>query len=86
MAPCVVVLRPPVLACSTPDVPRLPKRISRARRAIESKRIENMKKIHEELKRTAKEEHEALREFWKMVIRRDDAENEKPKTLEEDEE
>jgi hypothetical protein len=82
-----MVFRP--VACSTPDVPRLPKRISRARRAIESKRIENMKKIHEELKRTAKEEHEALREFWKMVIRKDDeddAENKEPKSLEEDEE
>lgn len=56
-----------VLACQTPvfQPPRLPKRLARLRRTVESKRIENFKKIHEELKRTAKEEQQALRDFWK---------------------
>ena len=44
--------------------PRLPKRLARARRSIETKRIENLKKIHEELKRAAKEERDAVRDFW----------------------
>ena len=54
-----------VVACA-PDSKRvrLPKRVERARRVVESKRIENFKKIHEELKRAAKEEHEALKEFF----------------------
>lgn len=57
----------PVLACQTPSVfqPKLPKRLARLRRTIESKRIENFKKIHEELKRTAKEEQQAIRDFWR---------------------
>lgn len=58
-----------VLACQTPTPsvfqPKLPKRLARLRRNIESKRVENFKKIHEELKRTAKEETDALRDFWR---------------------
>lgn len=67
-----------VLACQAPQVfqPKLPKRLARLRRNIESKRVENFKKIHEELKRTAKEEHEALRDFWRGLTdsRKDDGE------------
>jgi phosphate uptake regulator len=61
------------VACA-PDVPRLPKRLARARRNIESKRIENFKKIHEELKRVAKEEQDMLRDFFKSFQTPDDDE------------
>lgn len=67
-----------VLACQTPtpgafQVPRLPKRLARLRRTVESKRIENFKKIHEQLKQTAKEEQQALRDFWKGLNADQDA-------------
>jgi hypothetical protein len=65
----------PVFACQTPCngfQPKLPKRLARLRRTIESKRIENFKKIHEELKRTAKEEQQALRDFWRGLGTEDD--------------
>jgi HSP90 family molecular chaperone len=47
-----------------PQFLRLPKRVERARRTVELKRIENLKKIHEELKRAAREDREAVRDFW----------------------
>lgn len=70
-----VAFRP--MACA-PEMPKMPKRLARLRRNVESKRIENFKKIHESLKQTAKEEQQALRDFWKGLT-------EERKTEEEDE-
>lgn len=54
------------------NTPRLPKRLAHSRRNIESKRIENFKKIHEEMKCLAKEERESLRDFFKTSYDDDD--------------
>jgi hypothetical protein len=66
----------------------MPKRLARLRRDVESKRIENFKKIHEELKRAAKEETEALRDFWRGVTeeRKKEEESELSESEESDEE
>ena len=57
-----------VRACATPQPqsqPRLPKRLARARRVMESKRMDSFRSIHEALKKTAKEEQEFLKGFFK---------------------
>ena len=58
-----------VRACSaepTPSKPvfRLPKRLARARRVWESKRMDSFKEIHEALKKTAKEEQQFIKDFF----------------------
>ena len=85
----MIAFRP--VACQTPTTgPKMPKRLARVRRNVESKRIDNFKKIHEELKRTAKEETEALRDFWRGLTdtRKTEEEDETQlsKTGEDDEE
>ena len=52
------------IACSAPQPPALPKRLARARRVMESKRLDSFKEIHEALKKTAKEEQEFLKTFF----------------------
>ena len=42
----------------------LPKRIARARRVIESKRMDTFREIHESLKKTAKSEQAFIRDFF----------------------
>ena len=42
----------------------LPKRLARVRRAMESKRLDSFKEVHEALKKTAKEEREFLKSFF----------------------
>jgi len=58
-----------VFACDVPfplcTPPKLPKRLMRLRRNIESKRIENFKKIQETIKTAAREERAAVRDFWR---------------------
>ena len=58
-----------VRACATPQPQperiRLPKRVARARRVMESKRMDSFREIHEALKKTAKEEQEFLKGFFK---------------------
>lgn len=58
-----------VRACATPQPQsqplRLPKRLARARRVMESKRMDSFRSIHEALKKTAKEEQEFLKGFFK---------------------
>lgn len=58
-----------VRACATPEQPKkafaLPKRVARARRVMESKRMDSFRTIHEALKKTAKEEQEFLKGFFK---------------------
>lgn len=58
-----------VFACDTQTPkcapPKLPKRLARLRRNVESKRIENFKKIQETIKTAAREERDAVRDFWR---------------------
>jgi len=68
-----------VRACATPQPqsqPRLPKRLARARRVMESKRMDSFRNIHEALKKTAKEEQEFLKGFFKDSKMFDDDEEE----------
>ena len=54
---------------SKPDGPktfRMPKRLTRARRVAESKRMDTFREIHEALKKTAREETEFVKGFFKM--------------------
>jgi hypothetical protein len=57
-----------VRACATPEQPKkafaLPKRVARARRVMESKRMDTFREIHESLKKTAKSEQAFLRDFF----------------------
>jgi len=58
-----------VRACATPqpEAPKgftLPKRVQRVRRVVESKRLETFKEIHEALKKTAKDEHAFIMDFF----------------------
>lgn len=59
-----------VRACATPEPKpqraafKLPKRVARARRVAESKRMESFKEIHEALKKTAKEEQAFVKDFF----------------------
>lgn len=61
-----------VRACATPTpdkkvVPALPKRIARARRVMESKRMDSFREIHEALKKTAKDEKDFVDSFFKKT-------------------
>lgn len=56
-----------IRACANPE-PNvikivLPKRMTRIRRSVETKRMESLKKIHESLKKTAKEETDLIKEL-----------------------
>lgn len=58
-----------VRACTTPQPETskgfvLPKRIQRARRVMESKRLDSFREIHEALKKTAKEETDFVKDFF----------------------
>jgi len=48
-----------------PKTFKLPKRVARARRVMESKRLDSFREIHEALKKTAREEQEFLKGFFK---------------------
>lgn len=43
---------------------RLPKRLARARRVAESKRMDSFREIHEALKKTAKDEQAFVKDFF----------------------
>ena len=72
-----------IRACATPqsDRPRLPRRLARARRVMESKRMDTFRDIHEALKKTAKEEQEFVKGFFKDVKFFED---EEPESKEDD--
>ena len=58
-----------VSACATPEPKaqpafKLPKRLARARRVAESKRMDNLKEFHEALKKTAKDEQAFVKDFF----------------------
>ena len=66
-----------IRCCTAPETPKcttpkLPKRLARLRRNIESKRIENFKKIQENIKVAAREEREAVRDFWRGIFDNED--------------
>jgi hypothetical protein len=59
-----------VRACASPSDKKplaLPKRVARARRVMESKRMDSFRSLHESLKKTAKEEKEFLDSFFKKT-------------------
>lgn len=61
-----------VRACASEPKPsrpafRLPKRVARARRVWESKRMDSFKEIHEALKKKADNEKEFLRSILKVM-------------------
>ena len=68
-----------IRACATPEPKKafaLPKRLARARRVAESKRMDTFREIHESLKKTAKSEQEFVRDFFdktRSMWRDDDA-------------
>ena len=69
-----------VRACATPEpkaqpVFKLPKRLARARRVAESKRMDSFKEIHEALKKTAKEEQQFIKDFFDKMRGDDEDEN-----------
>jgi len=54
-------------ACAVPpkpEGPRLPKRLARARRVAESKRMDTLKSLHETVKKTAKEDAQFVADFF----------------------
>lgn len=57
-----------IRCCATPPPSnerfRLPKRVERVRRAVESKRLDSLKEFHEALKKTAKDEHTFVKDFF----------------------
>jgi hypothetical protein len=68
-----------VRACATPEpkaqpVFKMPKRLARARRVAESKRMDNLKEFHEALKKTAKDEQAFVKDFFDKtrIMWRDD--------------
>ena len=68
-----------VRACAHPEPkkPMLPKRLTRARRVMESKRMDTFREIHESLKKTAKSEQAFIRDFFDKTrtMWRDDEED-----------
>lgn len=68
-----------IRACATPEPkkPMLPKRVARARRVMESKRMDTFREVHETLKKTAKSEQAFIRDFFDKTrsMWRDDEED-----------
>lgn len=59
----------PIVRCSKPESEgpktfKLPKRMARARRVAEGKRMDSLKAFHEALVKTAKEEQNFVKEFF----------------------
>jgi hypothetical protein len=67
------IAKPLVIRCTSQDqpAPKKPTRVQRLRREIESKRIENLKKIQDVFRKTAEDDLETLLAF---VRNKDDAE------------
>lgn len=63
-----------ITACAPPPSGfRLPKRLARLRRSVESKRMDMFKKLHETLKTTANDEVKFIQELIKVDGKDDDA-------------
>jgi hypothetical protein len=74
--------------CASPSKPDqtnhiLPKRMARARRVMESKRMDSFKEIHEALKKTANEEIDFVKGLFDKKSRDDDVEEEDEKDSQE---
>lgn len=72
-----------IRACSAPQPSkevRLPKRLTRIRRAVESKRMDSFRNLHESLRTTAKQEAQFVRDLFDKII------EDPPVETEEDEE
>ena len=76
-----------VRACATPKPEtngfQLPKRLARARRVAESKRMDTLRNLHDALKKTAKDEHAFVKDLF---VKRSDAFAEADVDAEDDEE
>ena len=76
-----------IRACTSPSPsppPMLPRRLARARRVMESKRMDTLKELHESLKKTAKKEQEFFSDlFDKILPPEEDEENPKENNSEE---
>ena len=62
-----------VRMCATPEPEktqpiRLPKRLTRIRRAVESKRMDSFKRLQESVKQTAKEEKDFIKELFEKAF------------------
>lgn len=83
----VATLKPVVRCCKPesegPKTFKLPKRLARARRVMEGKRMDSLKEFHEALVKTSKQEQEFLKSIFKS---RNEAleESEDPEVDEED--
>lgn len=73
-----------VRACNAPqpERPRLPKRLARARRVMESKRMDTFRSFHDVLKKTAKEEQDFIKGFFKDSKLFEEDEDEEPEKME----
>ena len=60
-----------IRCCATPEPTfKLPKRLARIRRVAETKRMDTLRNLHEALKKTAKDEHEFVKDLF---VKRTDA-------------
>lgn len=77
-----------IRACATPPPQKptfkLPPRLARARRTLESKRLDTFREFHESLKKAGRKEADALAEFFKQT--KDLFDDETPEVAEEPEE
>jgi hypothetical protein len=69
MLTTVAILKPVVRCCKPeaegPKTFKLPKRVARARRVAEGKRMDSLKALHEALVKTGKEEQAFVKDFFK---------------------
>ena len=78
-----------IRACATPPQQpafKLPPRLARARRTLESKRLDTFREFHESLKKAGRKEADALSEFFKQtkdLFSEDEDEEETPEVAEE---
>ena len=63
---------------------RLPRRLTRIRRNVETKRMESLKTFHESLKKIAREEHDLLKSL--VESKNDNEDEDEDKKFEVDEE
>ena len=78
-----------IRACATPPQQpafKLPPRLARARRTLESKRLDTFREFHESLKKAGRKEADALSEFFKQTRDLFNEDEETPEVAEEPEE
>lgn len=68
-----------VRCCAEPAAPkpaiRLPKRLARARRVAESKRMDSFRQVHESLKKVARDEQAFFKDLLKYLDEDEEEEN-----------